>query len=606
MEKIIEFALQCQKNQLTVFPGCNGEKFGVSKAQKWNIFTAREAFLHPSVNSVAIQCGKTAGNLQVIQIECRTEEQKEKFSDFLALICQESTMVYNQLVILSTSARKQIYFRNDNLSEEGWLRLASDNRGCIVAYLCADGVAGIPFPDYEFVLGDFSAIPHFNDTIKTMLINRVKQVFDASEPDREYSLVPENLRPEPLAMLPIEGFPEKIQWIINEFARVYKSPRDFWAGSVLSAIGLAIGNKMMLKEKYENYPVFWTVLVGDVSLGKSLPMDVCLNWFRTRDSQSIKDYKKAMAEYRDMMNMTLQERRSEGCHEKPVEPKCFQYILNDYTPEALVQAHEVNTRGMMAARDELKGWLDDFDRYNKSGEQPNMLSAWSCIPISYNRKTAGVMHIEKPVIHVMGGIQPDLLPLLASDHRADNGFLSRFMMGYPDNAAKADYTEEILDEKVITEWEGILSRLATLEETAILRLSREAHELYKIWYNVNANRTNEEKSGYLKGVFSKLDIISLRVAVAVHGMFVACGESVSDEITMGEMKTALDIADYFRATSLKVYRKIFDDHTSELDLKRIADYLIQQGVAKSEVARIMKTSRSQVERYLKKALRLSA
>jgi hypothetical protein len=120
-----------------------------------------------------------------------------------------------------------------------------------------------------------------------------------------------------------------------------------------------------------------------------------------------------------------------------------------YAPEALFQSHNVNNRGMMVICDELKGWLDNFDRYTKSGEQSMMLSAWSHLPVTVNRKAAGVMHIEKPLINVLGGIQPDLLPSLASDQRAENGFLSRFMVVYPDNALKAEYS---VQNNNIREW----------------------------------------------------------------------------------------------------------------------------------------------------------
>jgi hypothetical protein len=40
----------------------------------------------------------------------------------------------------------------------------------------------------------------------------------------------------------------------------------------------------------------------------------------------------------------------------------------------------------MIYRDELKGWIDDFGRYAKSGEQSNMLSTFNQLPVTYNRK----------------------------------------------------------------------------------------------------------------------------------------------------------------------------------------------------------------------------
>src|ERR1035437_2953735 len=123
----------------------------------------------------------------------------------------------------------------------------------------------------------------------------------------------------------------------------------------------------------------------------------------------------------------------------------------------MVEAHKTNNRGLLIERDELKGWIDDFGRYNKSGEQSNMLSSWSGIGITYNRKTSVIMSIQHPCILVCGGMQPDLLPSLAANNRVENGFLSRFCCIYPDNTQKAGYNNKILSEKIRTDWEDYLT-----------------------------------------------------------------------------------------------------------------------------------------------------
>ena len=216
-----------------------------------------------------------------------------------------------------------------------------------------------------------------------------------------------------------------------------------------------------------------------------------------------------------------------GITDQPEKPKCFQYILNDFTPEAMVEAHGVNNRGLLIERDELKGWIDDFGRYNKSGEQSNMLTSWSGIGISYNRKTSGIMNIAHPCIMVCGGMQPALLHSLASDYRVENGFLSRLCMIYPDNTDKAVYNDTILPEYIRFSWEKYLSKLVSMEPQREIRLSSEAKEKYSEWYNLNAQLTNAESSGYLKGVYGKLDIISLRLAIVIRGMNLVCEGEVS-------------------------------------------------------------------------------
>lgn len=403
----------------------------------------------------------------------------------------------------------------------------------------------------------------------------------------------------PLQPFPIEGFPKEVREIINSCSETFRTPRDYWAGAVLIASALGIGNKISLSTNYTNFPVLWLVLVGDVSSGKSNPMDFCLNYFKRLDGESIRKYDLESAEYNRLIKLTAREREAEGITEKPEKPECFQYILNDFTPEALVAAHKINNRGLLIERDEIKGWIDDFGRYSKSGEQSNMLSTWSGIGITYNRKTSGILNIQHPCVMVAGGMQPDLLHTLANDNRAENGFLSRLCSIYPDDTRKADYNTAVLPDSIKQNWEKYLDRLIRLNPEK-LKFGENAQKLYEEWYNRNAAMINEEENGYLKGVYGKLDIISLRVAIILFGMNQACGDLSWGEISGKEMETALEITEYFRLTALKIYRKLVEtEENNGVNKKTVARYLFKErGMPKIDIAKALGTSRSQVDRVL--------
>ena len=407
----------------------------------------------------------------------------------------------------------------------------------------------------------------------------------------------EKAEEEKIQPLPIEHFPKMLQEMINTCAETYGTPRDFWAGAVLSATSLAIGNKLELITRHRNSPLFWLVLLGDVSSGKSFPLDFCLDYFKKLDAYSIKKYNEDLNEYNRLMSMSNKERLDEGITDKPVRPECMQFILNDFTPEAMVEAHKANSRGMMILRDELKGLFDDFGRYNKSGEQSNMLSAWSSIGMSYNRKSSGVMNIEHPCINVCGGMQPNLLNTLAADNRAENGFLSRMCMVFPDRAPKARYSNKVLPYIIRRNWETYLFDLVNQNSTLELTLSPEAEEKYGQWYDMNAERTDAENSDFLKGVYGKFDIISLRLAVMLRGMNMVCDGVYSKEISADEMEGALCLTEYFRATALKVYRKLFGPD-GYINKRATAIYLFNRGMHKTDIARIMGTSRPNLDRWV--------
>jgi len=71
--------------------------------------------------------------------------------------------------------------------------------------------------------------------------------------------------------------------------------------------------------------------------------------------------------------------------DKGDKPVFKQYVISDSTPEARNQVLSVNPNGILLYRDELKGMIDDFCRYAKSGELSQMLSMFDSDTIVVNR-----------------------------------------------------------------------------------------------------------------------------------------------------------------------------------------------------------------------------
>lgn len=397
-------------------------------------------------------------------------------------------------------------------------------------------------------------------------------------------------------LIPINDFPEYIQNFIYEYIKVYKIPRDYITASVIFSTAFAIGNKLELKGKYDNIPLLWLALVGNVSSGKTDPLKTCLSYFTEKDSNSFKDYKMQL----DASDLYESLSKKEKENEEPVpKPFYFQYLLNDYTPEALYNAHTINERGICIYRDELKGWLDDFGRYSKSGEQSTMLSTYYRQPMQINRASKEPINIEKPSIYVSGGIQPEILKDLAKDSRAENGFLSRIIFVYPDLDKKQHYSNRKLNPETLNDYHRYLNSLTSIKEIINLSLSDEAETIYCKWFNRNVDITNDEPKGYLKGVYGKLDVISLRLAIVVQGMDFVCNKYSSNEITAKSMQTAVNLTEYFRATALKVYDKIFNDNVSEMNKKDVAKFCKSLGASQNDIGKAIKTSQQYVAKLLR-------
>ncbi len=397
----------------------------------------------------------------------------------------------------------------------------------------------------------------------------------------------------PTPLLPIDGFTEYLQGFINEYVRVYNQPRDYIAASVLFSTALAIGDKMELDTgKYRNIPLLWMTIVGNVSSGKSEPLNFCLDYFAKKDKESRKVYETLKELYEAEQEKPKKERKNDI--KAPFQP---QYIIKDYTPEELPNIHKANPRGLCIYNDELKSWLDNFSRYNKSGEQSTMLSLFYRADMVVNRVSK--MHsINNPSIYVAGGLQIDLLKELAKDGRAENGFLARLAHVFPDGNKKLPHSTATLSKRSIEAFHRYLHSLASLRDPVGLTLSSEASAGYTKWYNKNADLSNATDLGYLKGVYGKLDVYALRFAVVLHGMHSAGQSHYPTQISGETMRHAVEITEYFRATALKVHKHI-KRSDKEVSKSAVIKYLSSLGNSQKAIAKMLDVSQPYVSKIIK-------
>jgi hypothetical protein len=492
-------------------------------------------------------------------------------------------------------------------SKDGWTRPGKEPRNGISAKYNIDPKDGLykftcfssngkPFADKGYTDVGVICILEFNDNwqycIRELSTEYLQPVL---LPKR--SIKPEI--PVNIGSLPIDGMPRFIQEYIKTCSAVFNSPQDYWAASVIMATALGIGDKYQLVGKYDNVPILWMNLIGDVSTGKTEAMNFTFRPFDNLDKASHQNFLKEYQKYNEIEGMTSNERKAEGI-DRMQEPNCFQYIVKDSTPEALTKIHLTNNRGLMINRDELKGWLDDFNRYSNSGEQSNLLSTFNRVSMITNRKGGGlnsVLRIEKPCILIFGGMQPDLIPSLASDNRGENGFLARFCNVWPDNTEKPLYTKARVPETITNNWSDYITGLTQIQEQKNISLSNDAENLYSDWCNKkNKVMTDNEPTGFLKGVYGKLDIISLRLAVVIYGMNRHTLGEDSQQISGDEMATALNITEYFRSTALKVSQKLFGDQTGSITTKEGIKWLIGLGNTDRQISEVVKKSQQYINK----------
>ena len=378
------------------------------------------------------------------------------------------------------------------------------------------------------------------------------------------SPIPTKAYPVLSNLFPLDVFPSEIQDIINDTNRTLLFPIDFIGSAILYAISVAVGNTHIaqVKNGWTENAVIYMALVGRAGTNKSHPITFTLKPIEKKDSEKFSDFTVKNAEYELAKNLSKKERIEQG-QDEPVKPIWEQHLVTDFTPEALADIMKNNPRGIGVYVDELPSWFKNFNRYSKGSEEQFWLSNWSGKAMRINRKSSPPIYIPKPFISVAGTIQPGVLTELASN-RQENGFLDRILFAIPDDLKKEYWSEEELSYHTSEKWDCILNRLLDLEikinetggiEQTILKLSPEAKKALLAYQRTTTDRANQA-SEETAGIYAKIEMYAVRLALILEMVFFACGEGNKEDISERAVTGAIRLCEYFINTADKVHTVI--------------------------------------------------
>ncbi len=384
---------------------------------------------------------------------------------------------------------------------------------------------------------------------------------------------------------PVEVFPLPIQQIIAATNENLNFPIDFIGASILYAVSVAIGNthRVEVKKGWLESPVLYIAIVARAGTNKSHPLSFAIQPIVEQDKRTYMQYEQQRQEYRKAASLSKNERELNSIDD-PIKPVWQKFLLSDFTPEALAEVHKFNKRGIGVYADELAGWFKNFNRYNKGSEMEFWLSVWSGKPINIDRKTGEPVFIPLPFISVCGTIQTGILNELAKESRTQNGFIDRILFVIPDNIQKTYWTEKDLNPDVIESWQNIVSNLLSLSITydetlnpspEILKFTPEAKRILFEWQKANTDQSNDAENEAVSGIYSKMEMYAVRLALILEMMKYACNESNKQAISVEAMQGALKLVEYFKNSAIKVNSIIsnaspLDKHPSDKQTLYIA------------------------------------
>ena len=370
---------------------------------------------------------------------------------------------------------------------------------------------------------------------------------------------------------------------------------------MFATVGVAMGKRVIIDDgKYRNYPCLWVCVVAPSGSNKSTPIRFFLQPLKDRDSYNYGVYREELRAYR------------QAGDDKGDKPVFKQYVISDSTPEARNQVLSVNPNGILLYRDELKGMIDDFCRYAKSGELSQMLSMFDSDTIVVNRKSDEPLLIKDPFMSIIGSIQPSVLvDTFGNDNMMNNGFNQRWLFCYPESGMPEMYNDVSIPQSVISDWKDFIYNLIMYDFSVMggkIYIRGEAKRVYIDYYN----SLQIKKAGaddYLSSVYSKLQIHVIRWAGVAH---ILGNSPTSIDITPEEMEYSVRCMDYFERCALKVYRMLLEGRGNRHEVKSMGKeemianvYHCTSPVSQRAVADALGITKQYVSKCLKKYPKLT-
>lgn len=351
---------------------------------------------------------------------------------------------------------------------------------------------------------------------------------------------------------PLSFFPEDLQNIIEEVCETNRFHKDFLSCSIITTAATAIGNTYSIKitDSWKERSNLFIAIVGTPGVNKSAPLTWALDPIEKKEREIYKNYLSYLAEFEaDEKNKG----KSPGTLVKT--------IVSDATPEAVVQQLHKNERGILIYNDELSGFINSFQRYSKGNDEQFYLSVWSGKPVVVDRKTQVSIRINRPMLNIVGTIQPSVLQK-SFEGKEDNGFFDRWLICSPNDAVKEYWSDITLEPSTKDHYDFIIGKLLGRElsenvwgemEPQEINYSDESYAALKLWQKKNTDLINKSELDNVKAIRSKMETYIHRFCLIKHMIDFSCTEFAFPGlyIDVNNVEQSILLAEYFIKNAMK-------------------------------------------------------
>ncbi len=359
--------------------------------------------------------------------------------------------------------------------------------------------------------------------------------------------------------LPLDAFPQKLQDIIFEVARIELFDLEYLTLSMLSAAATAIGNSchIRIRGSWKSCPALYVILIGRPGQGKTPPLDYAFRPLQEHDFLLISKFIEDNKRYAEL------NAGNKGNATDTDKPVLVQTILSDLTQEAMMRIHNDNQRGVVILVDEIMGFFNSIYRYNDSPLLTQLLTAYSGKPLKVSRCNNPIpIIIPHPCINIIGTTQTQRIGELFTKENVSSGLIDRILFLHPKNR-DIPKMEENPDagtqgndraECAYRKWKAIIDKLLSLEPDhdekgiiipKVLDMSEDAYRYFAQWKNALIEKANSiEDERLIDSRMMKADSNVARLALVFQLLGWACDEIHMQHIDVRSVQAAIRMYDY--------------------------------------------------------------
>lgn len=378
-----------------------------------------------------------------------------------------------------------------------------------------------------------------------------------------------------------------IQWM-EALANQMQIPVDYLAAPFLVYLGSLIGRKRALHLRpgthWTEHANLWGMIIGRPSAMKSPAMQAVKKPLLALAERANEEYKLALEQFRkDQEAWELRSKVNKEIYkenyksaiknkkqapaeyqieEEPKQPKRKRYKTEDPTIEKLGELLIDSPQGLLLSRDELSGWLNSFDKNDRSNDRQFFLESWSGKEdVDVDRISRGSLHVPAVCLSIFGSIQPGpLSSYIRSSIKGgigDDGLIQRFqMMVWPDvkpnwQLVKETNIEEL--EQPIHQLFEYLDKMPFDGKPLTLTFTEDAQALFDFWQEKHENRMRKGNlPPHMEAHLTKYK--KLLAALCLILEHANCqGGDYSNQVNKKSLESALAWLDYLESHAWRIY-----------------------------------------------------